>query len=259
MKLKSVLSGLALAVAASSAQSAAIINVTSGSAAALASVESDFITSLFSSTTETFDGWTSTTTGPYGGTSATWQSEWIDAAATLSTSVGDFSLTAAGQASGNPSNDKLMIESNKTGEFGREILASGDGDFWLDSNDAKSVDWTIAADASYDALGFYLADINDQGARIKLSFANGTTSEYQVGSFAPSASLFYTTIVSDVAITGATLTFANCVSTSNCSNLDPNDGWGIDDITVGKVPEPATIALMGLGLAGLGFARRRKA
>lgn len=256
MKLKSVLSGLAIAVAASSAQSAAVIEMEGGSAGYLAGIESAFLSSLTASTTETFDTW-STTGAVYSGGQ---QNEWIDTAATLSTSVGDFTLMTPGQASGNALNDQLMIESSETGEYGREILASSTSDFWLDSNDAKSVDWTVSADASYNAIGFYLADINDVGAKIKLSFANGTTDTFQVTTGLSNASLFYTTIISDIGITGATLTFDNCVSNSNCSDLDPDDGWGIDDITVGQhVPEPATIALMGLGLAGLGFARRRKA
>ena len=33
----------------------------------------------------------------------------------------------------------------------------------------------------------------------------------------------------------------------------------LDSITTGSVPEPATLGLLGLGLAGLGFMRRRKA
>jgi hypothetical protein len=37
-----------------------------------------------------------------------------------------------------------------------------------------------------------------------------------------------------------------------------NDVYGIDNLTYSSVPEPGILAMLGLGLAGLGFARRRK-
>jgi len=256
MKLKSVMTGLALTVAAASAQSAAIISVSAGDAAYLSGVESAFLGTLVASDTESFDGW-DTSNAVFTGSQ---HEKWIDSATTLSTAVGDFTLTGAGQAGSNTNNGNLKIESSRTGEYGREVLASDATDFWLDSNDATNVVWNIDADDSYNAIGFYLADINDQGGRIKLTYEDGSTEEYQVNTSFPSGSLFYTTIISDMAITGASLYFDKCDDPNGCNSYNYSDGWGIDDITVGHhVPEPGTLALMGLGLAGLGFARRRKA
>ena len=37
------------------------------------------------------------------------------------------------------------------------------------------------------------------------------------------------------------------------------DGRGYDEVVIDEIPEPGTLALFGVGLAGLGFTRRRKA
>jgi len=245
MKLKSVMSGLALAVAAASAQSAVItIHDTNVDAAAAA-----FNDSLHPNTSvlEDFNGLASNPV-----TTGSQQEKWMASASSFNTAVGTFSLATAGKDhNGDDRPDELKIESLRTGEFGREALANGNAnDLWLDSNDAREVIWDINIGGNFNALGFYLADPNDQGGRLELTYADGTSSSYTLPGARSSGSLFYTTIVSDVMIADATLTFGK----------DPHaDGWGIDDVVVGTVPEPGTLALMGLGLAGLGFARRRKA
>jgi hypothetical protein len=43
------------------------------------------------------------------------------------------------------------------------------------------------------------------------------------------------------------------------NNNGLNDGWAIDDVTIAKVPEPATFAMLGLGILGLVASRKRKA
>jgi len=186
------------------------------------------------------------------------------------TKVGTFTLNTAGQDVGGSGTvdqpSELMIESNQTGEFGREVLSdnyfdedlNGQAyDFWLDSNDAVKVTWDIynGVAGDFNAIGFYLADASDQGATLTLTLADNTTYMTELATAElddenPS-SLKFVSITSDMNIVNAKLTFDN--------NRDTNDGWGIDNVTLGKLPEPGTLLLMGLGLLGLGAARRRAA
>jgi len=183
----------------------------------------------------------------------------------INTRVGTFTLNTEGQGGSNLFNKELMIESNQTGEFGREVLSDNHNvenvtkpnDFWLDSNDAVKVTWDIynGVAEDFNAIGFYLADASDQGATLTLTLADNTTFMTELATAElddenPS-SLKFVSITSDMNIVNAKLTFDN--------NRDTNDGWGIDNVTLGKLPEPGTLLLMGLGLLGLGAARRRAA
>lgn len=229
--------------------SAASINVSVSSSA---TAEADFLASLYSvSATENFDGFAPNGNASHG--NANQQYNWEDRASVYSTNVGTFELMTAGQSSGNPHNDQLMIESSQTGEFGRQVL--GSPGFWLDSNDAREVVWTLGAplSGSFNAFGFHLADASDISANLTLAFADGSMTYVDMATIMyPEANgnLKYVTVTSDMSILGGTLTFAN---------TSGNDGWGIDNVTVGNLPEPGTLLLMGLGLLGLGAARRRAA
>lgn len=177
---------------------------------------------------------------------------WEGASNSYDTDVGTYTLTSPGQpASGNENIDNLMIESTATGEFGRSVLA--DDDLWLDSNDAQQVVWdldgALTGTGPFDSFGFQLADAADVSADLTLDFAGGEGATSTTIPFNQSnGNLRYVTLYSDRNIVGGQLTFNN-------STL--NDGWGIDNVTVGKLPEPGSLLLMGLGLLGLGAARRR--
>ncbi|WP_242634430.1 PEP-CTERM sorting domain-containing protein [Marinobacter salicampi] len=234
---------VALTAAASSASAAVIkfdaaYGVTNAQAA-----EASFLANSYNQETETFDGFANT-----GQDDNTDQGSWIQAASTFNTAVGDFTNTAADSS---PNGDEffttsLLIENNETGEFGRADSYSSQ---WLDSNDADEVRWDIL-DGNYNAFGFFLSDANDQGAALKLTFNDGTEETLQLNNPLRDGNLMYITLVSDVLFSGVTLTFNN--------GEGNNDGWGIDNVTLASVPEPATLALLGLGLAGMTTFRRRK-
>jgi hypothetical protein len=192
------------------------------------------------------------------------QHSWENKGSSIVTNVGTFNLVTAGQtADNNIFNNELMIESSNTGEYGRETLAQtgvdifgrpifDTQDFWLDSNDAEVVTWTFGAPLAgeFNAFGFYISDATDRGATLTLNFADGSSSTAAVviPAFMTNGNLGYVSITTTDSIVGGVLTFNNSTGA---------DGWGIDDVTVGYVPEPGALLLMGFGLLGLGAARRR--
>jgi len=243
--LKTLMAAGAL-TAAASVSAAPIVNISYDPNA-----EADFLALLNGPVaTENFDGLGNPAVADYDGYD---QSKWENRSSSFETAVGTFALVTPGQGGTNEHNDQLMIESAQTGEFGRVVLSDYSGDFWLDSNDAKEVTWTLGAPLTghFNAIGFYLGDPSDVSAKFTLTFDDGTDS----GSFTilpntvPNGTLAYVTIISDKNIVGGSITFQTTTG---------NDGWGIDDVTIDRVPEPGTLLLMGLGLLGLGAARRRK-
>lgn len=251
--LKSLISFSAFSVALTSQASTVSITFNSNAVAA----EAAFVASLNGpSVMENFDS----LGGAYvnGGIE---QKSWESKSTTYNTNVGTFTLITPGQTTdNNVFNDELMIESTRTGEYGRQSLATGADDLWLDSNDAEKVEWDLGAPltGSFNALGFYLADADDVGGYLTITFADDTTTTlnlFSEGKLANS-NLAYVSIVSDQNIVNAKITF-DVFSMSNPNKPFSSDGWGIDDITIGHVAEPTPLLLMGVGLFVLGISRRK--
>lgn len=242
-KIAPVVLGSVLAVSTASAgllQSNVAYGLTNAQAA-----EAAFLAGSYSYVTENFDG--------LGGTQvigSDQQSSWENSAGSFSTAAGDFTVTTGAVQTGDDVDlGALKIESNKTGEFGRDILKA-DGDLWLDSNDVEQVTWTFGnVNSTFDSLGFYIVDANDRGAHLKLSYIDGSTDVIAINSPLSNGNIAYVSLVADATLASASMVF---------NNNGRNDGWGIDNVTVAKVPEPATFAMLGLGLLGLVASRKRK-
>ncbi|MCK2147787.1 PEP-CTERM sorting domain-containing protein [Marinobacter alexandrii] len=239
--------GIALISALSVATAnAALINVSvsgPGKAAAEAA-EAQFFSYLTASATETFEGFTAAS-------DSTGQSPVIN------TSVGSFEQLVAGDNGSAACNDDgfsctagLAVLNAATSPFGgRFPMPDETGNKnWLDSMDSREMKFSIAG--MYQAVGFYITDPNDVGGIFDIVLEDQSAVTYNLNDIftgaQPNGAAYYLGFISDVAI--ASLAFR--------SNHD-NDGFGIDNVTIGKVPEPGTLALMGLGLMGIGFLRRR--
>lgn len=241
--------GIALASLFSlSAANAAVMNVTlSGPGTATAeAAEATFLSYLKDTTTEDFEGFTAATDSS-------------GQTVNINTGVGTFTqLQTGGNGATEACNDGgfsctggLAILDSTTSPFiGRYPMPDEPGNNnWLDSMDSQEMEFSISG--MFKAVGFYMTDPNDVGGLLDIVFEDDTTATYNMNDIFTGAqgegAAYYLGFISDVAIT-------SLVFKSNHTN----DGFGIDNVTVGQVPEPGTLALMGLGLMGIGMMRRRR-
>ncbi len=143
----------------------------------------------------------------------------------------------------------LTLEANAVVVDNIGILMLGSGMIYGDRN-ARIGEGalSILLDNETDVFGFDIVGSDGGGLFLTQFFGSDGT---LLGSFAQTASdsFFGFEVESGALIRGVSIT-----------NTDPG-GLAYDNFTfnsVASVPEPASIALLGLGLAGIGFSRRKK-
>lgn len=238
------------------AHSAPMWSVSAEGTTGAINAEAAFLASLSVSRTENFES------GYVVGN----QSETIDTA--LNGNVGSFTMTTWTEKTNGACNstkngytynckDGLAVLDAHASPFGgRYSMPEGPvgGGKWLDSMDAEVLTYTLAT--GFNAVGFYITDANDINALLDVNVYVNDSFELNIANIIQSAKkggasdgeVYYISIwdnESDI----SSLVFVNNGN---------NDGFGLDNVTIGRVPEPGTLALLGLGIAGLVGARRRQ-
>ena len=195
-----------------------------------------FLSSLVGVGTETFEGFATNTPAPllllFGAAGN----------ATLSGGGGVISTVAPGSTNG----------------FGRYAISGSN--FW-EVNAGGGGNFLVTFTNPVAAFGFFGVDIGDFGGTLTLTLANGLSTVVNVpNSVGANGSIDGSVLYFGIIGTTAADQFT---SVAFNTTIGQGDIFAFDNMTIGsleqvRIPEPGTLALLGIALAGIGLSRRRK-
>jgi hypothetical protein len=181
---------------------------------------------------------------------------------TLGTNVGTFIATGGngsggGAVLGDETNLAVRIDGsgnnggrkNTSGTAGTSTPAADPAHKkYLDSNDTGGMFWNASGGGSmFDRILFTLTDPADQGGTLTITAA-GVTDSFDIAPPQDNGEIFNVLIAFTTQVTSADISLVKS---------ETNDGFSIDDITVGAVPLPAAAWLL-LGVSGALVAAKRR-
>ncbi len=178
----------------------------------------------------------------------------------FATNVGSFETIGGTGSGGTITNADFVNDGSKLairdgsvyGRTSTTKLLTGDNanDKFLDSNDTHGIRWHVEMSdgRAFTQILLTLTDATDVGATMKIT--SGTAIETLEGLGNANKQIVLVTFSDEVL--DAKVEFTNFKG----DNLKLNDGFSLDDIAVATVPLPASVLLLGVGIAGLGAARK---